>query len=71
MFKCNPQVQFWGGRIQLMGQLAPSRPFSYLMFGGALAAPDVPYRLGGGREAAWQVGRSHNRQAHSRGTTSH
>jgi hypothetical protein len=52
------QVQFWGGRIQLMGQLANHRPFSYLMFSGAAGAPDVPYRLGGGREAGWQVGAS-------------
>lgn len=49
------QVQFWIGRIQLMGQLAAYKPFSYLMFSGAMGAADVPYRLGGGREAAWQV----------------
>ena len=49
------QVQFWGGRVQLMGQLNAWRPFCYALFGGAVGATDAPYRMGGGRDTAWQV----------------
>lgn len=52
----NVTVQFWAGRTQLMGQLALHRPFSYQLFSGAAYGPELPYRLGGGRDAACQLG---------------